>query len=146
MRQYVDRQRNAQLRAGDRWAENDDWLEIVEQAMERLSVVGLARPAELPANGEYTLNYYMVASSGLVKWTLRYACGRSWVIIGGFMTDYLPDRQCAARQHPVRTHGQLLNVTAGQRQSQNMRQVRVLVDAEGLPVPIPVEVWNAMGL
>jgi len=26
------------------------------------------------------------------------------------------------------------------------RPVRVLVDAQGLPVPVPVEVWNAMGL
>lgn len=46
---------------------------------------------------------------------------------------------------PIQTHGKTVIVNQ-KVASELARPVRVLIDASGLPVPVPVEVWNAMGL
>jgi len=143
------RAQNVALQAGDIWATKERWLPCVAGARDLLGVTGLERPAGLSADGELALNHYMVAASGLVKWTLRYGWRGTWVVIGGFVTDYLPAEERRKPSKPVTTHGRVVTVTASKLRRQdsvNVRQVMVLVDATGLPVPVPPEVWNAMGL
>lgn len=141
---------NAALRSGDVWAEKDRWLPCVREAMRRLSTQGVDRPAGLSADGELALNHYMVSATGLVKWTLRYGWrnGRDgeWLVIGGFVTDYLPEdtqRRCATK--PVQTHGRTVVINQKVR-GELARPVKVLVDATGMPVPIDPAIWAAMAL
>jgi len=136
---------NEAYRPGDLWAEKERWLPVVEATQERLSTQGVDRPAGLPADGALCVSYYMLACSGYVKWVVRYQLGRQWIVIGGFVTEYLPDEKRVLAPKPVKTHGK--EAMINQKVSGALaRPVRVLVDAQGLPVPVPVEVWNAMGL
>ena len=140
---------NEALRPGDVWAEEERWLPCVLEAQRHLNLCKhrIERPAGLEENGTLVLNFYMLACSGYVKWTLRYEKGSGgYVVIGGFVTEYLPedDRpRLAAR--PVQTHGKTVMVQ--QKVSGELaRPVRVLVDATGLPVPVDPKIWAAMGL
>ena len=140
---------NAALRPGDVWAEKERWLPIVLEAQRRLKATGLDRPSGFPTGGTLVLNYYMLTCNGFVKWTLRYQIGDQYVIIGGFVTEFLPenDRPRLAMK-PLETHGKLVMIN--QRRSgesgELARPVRVLIDGDGLPVPVDPEIWAAMDL
>lgn len=136
---------NASYRPGDIWADKTRWLPVVEQVQARLTTQGVDRPAGLPADGALCVSYYMLACSGLVKWVVRYQLGRQWIVIGGFITEFLPDDKRVLKPKPVKTHGKTVVVNykvAGEL----ARPVRVLVDASGLPVPVPEHLWREYGL
>lgn len=140
------REQNASLKPGDVWAEKERWLSIVLQAQQQMTCRGIDKPAGLPP-GTLVLSHYMLVS-GFVKWLVQYKIcrGSQWIVIGGFVTEYLPDDDQPLRaMRPVETHGKTVLVNK-KVTGQLARPVRVLVDAQGLPVPVPPEVWNAMGL
>ena len=89
----------------------------------------------------------MVAATGFVKWKLWYkmASEPKGIQVGWFVTEFLPDEQRYLPAKPIQTHGKTVMVQ--QKVTGDLaRPVRVLVDALGLPVPVPPEVWNAMDL
>lgn len=144
------RELNDSLQPGDLHAERPEWISLVREARRRMSGGGLWTPAGMEPGGELWLRRYVIARTGLVKWNLHYrlGCGAgSYTLIGFFVTDCLPDERPVhpGPRKPVQTHGRTVMVNqkvAGELQ----RPVRVLIDGDGLPVPVPVEVWNAMGL
>lgn len=132
------RERNAGLQPGEYWAVQEAWTPCVRSVMERLSVRGAEPPAGL-TGGVLTLRHYMLAATGFVKWVVRYEMRTEQdKLIGHFVTDYLPDPdECEMRPvKAVKTHGKTMTVKGSKREHE--RQVRVLVDAGGQPVPIPV--------
>jgi hypothetical protein len=136
------RAKNAAFRPGDFWAEKDRWLPVVLQAQQQMSCSGIAKLSGLPP-GTLVLNHYMLVS-GYVKWIVRYEIGTQWIVIGGFITEYLPDddrRRQPAK--PLKTHGKTVVVNGKKGGNEMARVCRVLIDGDGLPVPVPVEVWNA---
>lgn len=137
---------NAALNPGDVWAERDAWLPCVQAVQERLMTLGVERPAGLPADGILCVSHYMLSASGFVKWVVRYQLGQQWTMIGGFVTEYLPeDDRPRLAMRPLETHGK--TVVVNQKVAGELaRPVRVLVDAGGLPVPVPEQIWQAMGL
>lgn len=141
---------NMQLKPGDLHAENPRWISMVRECRRQMSPAGLGTPPGLEPGGELWLRHYMIAATGLVKWVMHYrrhSGPDSCTLLGYFITEYLPEERPVHRgaRKPVKTHGKVVMVNqkmAGELE----RPVRVYVDAEGLPVPLPVEVWNAMGL
>jgi hypothetical protein len=138
---------NEALQPGDMWADRPAWMDVVRDCRRRMAAKGVARPAGLPETGELWLHHYMIAATGLVKWTVWYRWDRkrSGVKIGFFVTDCLPDEKRQQAMTKVMTHGAVVVVNQ-KKNGELARPVRVLVDADGLPVPVPPEVWNAMGL
>jgi hypothetical protein len=135
---------NEALKDGDLWAEKERWLPVVEETRRRLSTKGVERPAGL-AGGALVVSYYMLACSGLVKWTVRYEIGSQWIVIGWFVTEYLPEDARRMQVRPITTHGK--TVVVNHKVSGELeRRVRVLVDGEGLPVPVPEQLWALYGL
>ena len=123
-------------------------MPIVLQAREQMTCRGIDKPAGLPP-GVLVLNHYMLAISGFVKWLVRYEIGRGmqWINIGGFVTEYLPDEEPDRRTlKPIKTHGKLVVVNSKKGGNEQERLCRVLVDSDGLPVPIPEPLWAAYGL
>jgi len=142
---------NSQLKPGDLHAEDPRWISLIRDARRQMAAAGLGTPAGLEEGGELWLRHYMLAATGLVKWNLHYRERRGGegccTLIGYFVTDCLPDERPVhyGARKPVGTHGRTVMVNQKVK-GELERAVRVLIDAEGLPVPLPVEVWNAMGL
>jgi hypothetical protein len=136
------RAHNAMLKPGDVWTEKERWLPVVLQAQQQLSCRGIPKPSGLPA-GTLVMNHYMLVS-GFVKWIVRYEIGTQWVVIGGFVTAYLPDDDRPRQPiKPLKTHGREVVINGKKGGNELERVCRVLIDGDGLPVPVPVEVWNA---
>ena len=137
--------------AGDCWAAQPEWQDYMTRAAEQISTAGLGL---LPGfdGGQAWLTRNVRAADGLVVWSVRWrvhgkqVCGPT-VLVGQFVTDCIPpEHRVTGQRKAVPTHGRLVRVATGgthQRRHDNLREVRVLVDALGLPVPVPVEVWNA---
>ncbi len=53
-----------------------------------------------------------------------------------WLTDWMPDERISKPTKPIATAGRIVTVNPGQFE----RQVRVVIDAHGLPYPVPVEV------
>lgn len=148
------RERNRLLKLGDFWVGCEEWVPIYEQVREMLSTAGLPRPPYgLGPMGEYWLRTEVLADTMLVRYVLWYRDRRqtSGTKLTWFILDYLPEREPGQRaaMKKIQTHGKLLAINTihgGSGASETKRLVRVLVDAEGLPVPVPPEVWQAMGL
>jgi hypothetical protein len=141
------RAHNAALRPGDVWAEKDRWLPVVLQVQRQMNCKNVGRLAGLPA-GTLVLNHYMLVS-GLVKWFVRYEIGKQWVLIGGFVTEYLPDDYDDRRRQPAKpltTHGKFVVINGKKGGNDLERVCRVLIDGDGLPVPVDPQIWAAMGL
>lgn len=139
------REANDAAQPGDLQAERPEWEPLVRQAKKTLSTVGLGDPPGL-SGGAVWMNHYMISSTGYVKWRLYYRSARrnNGIMIGTFITDYLPDPSYRQQTKPLETHGKTVTINQNaKRPSPRARQVRVLIDAAGLPVPVPVEVWNA---
>lgn len=137
------RAHNAALKPGDVWAEKDRWMPVVLQVKEKLTCRGVQKPAGLPT-GTLVVSTYMLVSTGYVKWIIRYEIGTQWVVIGGFVTEYLPDDDRPRKpMRPLTTHGREVVINGKKGGNELERVCRVLIDGDGLPVPVPVEVWNA---
>jgi hypothetical protein len=133
---------NAALQPEDVWAEKDRWLPVVLQAKEKLTCRGVEKPAGL-SGGNLVLHTYMLVS-GFVKWIVRYEVGKQYIVIGGFITEYLPNDDRPRRpMKPLKTHGKTVIINDKKGGNELAREARVLIDGDGLPVPVPVEVWNA---
>jgi hypothetical protein len=81
---------------------------------------------------------YGVLADGSVRWKLVFAdkaTGKQ-TQVAKWLTDWMPDERISKPTKPVRTAGRVVTVNPGQFE----RQVRVVIDALGLPYPVPVEV------
>lgn len=138
---------NEALKPGDLWAAQVQWMTVVREARRRLSTKGVDRPAGLEPGGELWLHRYMIAATGYAKWNLWYRYDRETegIKVGRFVTEYLPDEVHVQKMRPIQTHGR--TVVVNQKVTGDLaRPVRVLIDAEGLPVPVDPVIWAAMGL
>jgi len=141
---------NMNLMPGDLEAADPRWIPILEACREQMAPTGLGVPAGLEPGGELWLRHYMVASTGYIKWLIHYRVrtGKgSCTLVGYFVTEYLPEERIVRPTlvRPVKTHGK--EVVINQKVTGELaRNVRVFVDALGLPVPVPVEVWNAQNM
>lgn len=108
-------------------AKRDEWMPLVAQAAERRSTRGLPIPPPgLPRGGVGRTAYYTTTRSELSARTLRV-----WVkwCVPGVQTWVLGSYAVpAAGRVPV---GRIITLGCG-------RQVRVAIDAAGLPYPVPV--------
>lgn len=148
------RERNRLLKLGDFWVGCPEWMPLYEQARETLSTAGLPRPPHgLGDKGEFWLRTEVLSETMLVRYVLWYRDQRetSGTKLAWFILDYLPERAPGqgVPQRAVTTHGKLVAVNTkhgGSAAGETKRAVRVLVDAHGLPVPIPEPLWAAFGL
>ena len=139
------RAHNAALRPGDVWSEKERWLPVVLDARDKLTCRGVERPAGL-SGGNLVLHTYMLVS-GFVKWIIRYEIRSQYIVIGGFITEYLPDDDRPRRpMKPLTTHGKTVIINGKKGGNDLQRESRVLIDGDGLPVPVDPAIWAAMGL
>lgn len=136
---------------GDYWTARPEWAGYVQAAAAQISTAGLGG---LPGidGGKAWLTRQVRAGDGMVIWTIwwrlrgKQSTGPA-TLVGRFVTDCIPpDHRVTGQRQPVQTHGRAVLVAVGAtvgRRRENIREVRVVVDAHGLPVPVPVEVWNA---
>jgi len=136
---------------GEWWATRPEWAAYVQAAAEQISTAGLGQIPGIDG-GQAWLTRQVRAGDGMVIWTIRWrlrgkhATGPA-VIVGRFLTDCIPpEHRVTGQRQPVQTHGKPVTVawegSVGRRR-ENVREMRVVVDGHGLPVPVPVEVWNA---
>lgn len=147
--QAARRAANTELMPGDLQAADPRWRPLIEECQLQMSASGLGTPAGLDPGGELWLRHYMVASTGYVKWLLHYRFGKgreSCTLLGFFVTEYLPDRIVREQgQKPLKTHGKLVMVNQ-KVTGQLARPVRVLIDGDGMSVPVPEQMWAQYGL
>jgi len=146
---YKQREANRRLKNGDVWVADVRWWPQVQQAMRTLSTAAMPRPDGLSQGGEFWLRTEVLADTGLIRYVLWYRETRvqaqGGIKLGWFVLDYLPERQ-RRPQKPVKTHGKIVWISVKRGGCAEQRPVRVLVDGDGLPVPVPPEIWRAMGL
>ena len=101
---------------------------------------GTGAPKPQGCKGSLSTHYF-VLKSGRVRWVLIYKelGTRRQRQIAKWTTDWLPDPQQCRREKPCTTNGKVVTIQVG-RTGEIARQVRVVLDHLGLPVPVPVEV------
>ncbi len=131
------------------------WAPTAIKAAQQGHAKDLYRPPGYEGGG-FTLWHGIRKSDGMVRWRLSYKHyhkfdGR-YIYVAKWLTDWLPPEDQMKRR-PGRcfcaTQGRtvIVSKTHGPRRSENTtRQIRVLLDADGLPVPIPEPLWAAYGL
>ena len=144
------RELNAALKPGDLHAEDPRWIPLIKECRRQMAPTGLGVPAGLEPGGELWLRHYMVAATGFVKWLIHYRLRQgqgSCTAIGFFITEYLPDERILrpTLQRPVKTHGKLVMVNEKVK-GEDARAIKVLIDASGMPVPVPEPLWARYGL
>jgi hypothetical protein len=140
---------NAALRPGDLHAERPEWLPALRQAQAQMSPSGIPLPPGIE-RGTLWLKYWMIAATGYVKWYLynrtqhRGSKSDELVLLGYFVTEYLPDDKGSGKQKiaPCTTHGKRVTVNH-KITGENEREVIVYVDDLGLATPVPPEWWKA---
>lgn len=140
---------NAALKPGDLVAVDPAYLPVLEQTREQMSPRGVTLPACLEP-GDLWLKYWMLSSTGYVKWLLYHRTyrsgGESLRLLGYFITEFLPDDKGSGKQKikPCTTHGKRV-VVNHKVTGVDAREVIVYIDALGLPLPIPPERWAMVG-
>lgn len=130
---------NAALKPGDLVAVDPAYLPALEQTREQMSPRGVTMPGTLE-RGDLWLKYWMLSSTGYVKWMLYHrtyrAGGESLRLLGYFVTEYLPLDKGSGKQKiaPCKTDGKRVTINkkvAGK----DAWDIIVRVDALGLPMP-----------
>jgi hypothetical protein len=96
-------------------------------------------PKPVGHKGGLGVNYFPLAD-GRIRWRLVYAepeTGKQ-TQVAKWTTDWLPDDRITKQRKPVNTEGRIVTINAGVAGG-IARQVRVVIDALGLPVPVPLE-------
>lgn len=108
-----------------------EWAPIVRQAAGQQNAKGLPRPEGLPARGRYTLMRSCMA--GHVRYSLYYRPTglRAYIAIGRFSLKREQPVEPKKRYSAGIQVGRVIQLECG-------RMVRVQVDAQGLPYPVPV--------
>lgn len=131
---------NEERQVGDWWLVDEQWRQPFDLARSTCSVVGLSALV----CGEWLMSTY-VHQSGLVSYKLWYRPNKEarHLLVGWWVLDYLPERKRTISR-PVKTHGREMWIR-GKRLDEEMKyQARVWVDADGLPWPLPLPVWEQL--
>lgn len=114
------------------------WIPTAVFAAKRGSSIGAPRPDGI--NGSFNCQWFVLVD-GRVRWQLVYhdkTAGKN-TQVAKWVTDWLPDNRITKHHKPCTTAGRVVTIQTGAR-GDIARQVRVVIDALGLPVPVPVEV------
>lgn len=140
---------NTMLRPGDLHAEDPRWIPLIKECRRQMTPTGIGTPPGMEPGGELWMRHYMVAATGYVKWLIHYRIRTgqdSCVLLGYFVTEYLPERQLRPQRcKNVETHGKTVQINQKVK-GELARLVRVLIDDEGMPVPVPEQMWAEYGL
>jgi hypothetical protein len=116
------------------------WIPAATKAAEQGNAKGLHKPPGYEAIA-YTVHHF-ARSDWTVRWSLSHRTGRGRsATIATWITDWLPDEQ-RVRPTACTTHGKVVWINQRPTQSSPLaRAVRVLIDGDGLPVPVPEPIW-----
>ena len=112
------------------------WIPAAHKAAGQGNAIGLHVPDGL--QGGFGLHYF-ARPDGLVDWKLvfRYRTTRKQVQVAKWTSDFLPLEGSRKPQKPCTTHGRIVTINRGV-SGDIERQVRVVIDALGLPVEATV--------
>ncbi len=115
------------------------WQTTAEQCAERGSAMGVHKP--LP--GSLWLNYF-VLQDGSVRWKLVHQAlgSKKQTQVAKWITNWLPPERIIRPPKPITTGGKVVTVNHGRAGSLE-RQIVVMIDALGLPVPVPAELLRS---
>lgn len=113
------------------------WAPTVAYVAERGYTTGAPKPKGI--KGGLGCHYFVLAD-GRIRWKLVYRerDSRKQTQVAKWVSDWLPDARKDRAAPPCKTHGKIVTVQ-GAYGGELARQVRVVVDSLGLPVPVPVE-------
>lgn len=114
--------------------EHPMWLPTAIKAAQQGNGQALYRPPGYESCS-YTVNH-MARKDGMIRWTLSYRFGDGKnTTVASWLTDWLPPEKTDKRVKPVIAPASPVRITS----CGCDYFVRVVVDALGLPVPVPVE-------
>ena len=124
--------RNMELTGGPLWA----WT--ATECAKRGSAQGVKKPDGV--RGTLYLNYF-VLKDGSVRWKLVFqeTGSHKQTQVAKWVTDWMPPARITRPPKPITTAGRVVTINRGEAGGIE-RQVRVVLDALGLPYPVPVEV------
>ncbi len=110
------------------------WIPAATQAAQQGHAKGLHRPAGYE-KAAYTLHKFC-RPDGLIYWALSYRFGRDGKqrTIASWLTDWLPEERVRNYTRKITPPAEPIRITSGGCDF----HARVVLDHQGLPVPVPV--------